>query len=176
MNTHTAALAASALTNGNERKACVCSTPHKSKLCDEERIRIARNMPGVDKPDRYAMTSEARRGTYDAVYLSRRRVLEKQAIARAPERDTSACPDCEGKGLFYPSGNTPEGRLKGVVKCSHPCLDEELERPRREGADAQEELHWESSGSSPGSLYRASTEPTVARTAHVPATDDGAAT
>jgi hypothetical protein len=33
--------------------------------------------------------------------------------------DASACPDCEGKGLYYPDPKNPG---KGVAKCRHPRL------------------------------------------------------
>jgi hypothetical protein len=37
--------------------------------------------------------------------------------AKVIPRDTSACPDCYGKGFYY-----PEGTAKGVAKCTHPRL------------------------------------------------------
>jgi hypothetical protein len=37
--------------------------------------------------------------------------------AKVIPRDTSACPDCYGKGFYY-----PEGTAKGVAKCTHPHL------------------------------------------------------
>ncbi|HEX8653091.1 MAG TPA: hypothetical protein VF708_19900 [Pyrinomonadaceae bacterium] len=119
--THTEA-AAPARANGNGRQACVCATPHRSNLCDDERIRIASTMEGVHNPERYAMTIDARRGTYDAVFLKCQKELQKPGTPSTPERDTSACPDCQGSG-FKPStlGN-------GVAKCSHPRLEEALER------------------------------------------------
>jgi DNA-binding MarR family transcriptional regulator len=111
---------------------CVCSTPHGSKLCDEERIRIAGNMVGIKFPERYAMTLEARRGTYDAAFLKRQRELKKPAAPGTPERDTSLCPDCRGQNFTYPFGDTPEGRARGVKKCEHPRLDQETERLQAE--------------------------------------------
>ncbi|HEX8747422.1 MAG TPA: helix-turn-helix domain-containing protein [Pyrinomonadaceae bacterium] len=122
------------------QQKCVCATPHRSKLCDEERIRIASNMPGVRSPERYAMTLEARRGTYDSVFLKRKRELQKPASTE-PKRDTSCCPDCKGKGLYYPAGDTPEGRLQGVAKCEHPRLEAELERLEREIEEAKLEMN-----------------------------------
>lgn len=132
--THThGARAPASSSNGSGKKVCVCSTAHGSKLCDEERIRIASNMPGIRTPDRYAMTLEARRGTYDTVFLKRKKELDRQpSTPGEPERDISCCPDCHGKGLYYPAGDTPEGRLKGVAKCEHLRLDEELARMERE--------------------------------------------
>lgn len=110
-------------------KVCVCETPHRSKLCDEERIKIASNMPGIKFPERYAMTLEARRGTYDAAFLKRQKELKRPEATPAAERDTSACPDCKGSGFSYPNG--PTG---GVKKCKHSRLDEEIER---KGKDIQ---------------------------------------
>jgi hypothetical protein len=124
----------------------VCSTPHKSKLCDDERIRIATNMPGVNFPDRYGNSPEARRGTFDATFLQRQKELKKPGAASQPERDTSACPDCKGTNFWYPNG-----KEKGVAKCLHPRLDE-------------------------GGLYPASTESAGARTSHVATTPDNSAT
>jgi hypothetical protein len=121
-HTHTASPPASAppaRAPANGKPVCVCSTSHRSKLCDDERIRIASNMPGVNTPDRYAMTLEARRGTHDAVYLNHRKKLQKPALSNLPERDTSACPDCAGTGFWEPGG-----KGKGVAKCQHPRLDE----------------------------------------------------
>ena len=110
--------------NGNS-KACVCETPHRSKICDEERIRIASNMPGVLTPEHYAMTPDARRGTYDAAYLKRQREIQKPGALPSPVRDTSACPDCRGHGFWYPAGDTPEGRKMGTQKCLHSRLVEQ---------------------------------------------------
>lgn len=127
--------------NGDGKAKCVCSTSHGSKLCDEERIRVASNMPGVRSPERYAMTLDARRGTYDSVFLKRKKELDKQRTApNEPERDISCCPDCHGRGLYYPAGDTPEGRLQGVAKCEHPRLDAELERLEREVEAAKLEM------------------------------------
>lgn len=140
--THThRAPAPSSLPGGNGKKVCVCSTVHGSKLCDEERIRIASNMPGVRNPERYAMTIDARRGTYDSVFLKRKKELDKPtSVPSEPERDISCCPDCHGKGLHYPAGDTPEGRLKGVAKCEHPRLESELARMEREVEEAKMEM------------------------------------
>lgn len=41
------------------------------------------------------------------------------AAAAAPGRDTSVCPDCQGKQWWY-----PDGPGKGVAKCRHPRLGE----------------------------------------------------
>lgn len=121
-HTHTAAPAP---TQGTPERdghgVCACAAPHRSKLCDDERIRIAKNTPGVKLPENYAMAPEARRGTYDAVFLKRKRELEKPGAPSA--RDTSACPDCKGRNLVYPAGDTAEGRARGVTKCLHPRLD-----------------------------------------------------
>lgn len=121
--THTAA-------RGNG-KVCVCETPHRSKICDEERIRIASNLPNVRTPSTYAMTTEARRGTYDAMYLKRQKELQKPEATVLPERDTSACPDCKGTGFWY-----PQGIGKGAAKCRHPQLNMKLDPDFNE---AQEE-------------------------------------
>jgi hypothetical protein len=109
--------------NRNGQQACVCETPHRSKICDEERIRIASNLPGVITPEFYAMTPDARRGTFDAVYLKHQRQLAKPGATSTVERDTSICPDCHGHGFVYPGGDTPEGRKLGTKKCQHPRLE-----------------------------------------------------
>lgn len=138
--THTASARAPA--SGNGRRVCVCATPHRSKLCDADRIRIASNIPSIRNAEAYAMSSEVRRGRDDAMLIKRQKELEKPARAAVPERDTSACPDCKGTGFWYPAGDTPEGRTKGTDKCRHPRLDEELNRRQQE--EARQELARES--------------------------------
>ncbi len=138
---HTHTGAGSAPGNGNGKQVCVCDTMHGSKFCDAERIELARTKPGVRDPVSYAKNPEARRGTYDAEYSRLRKALKQQAAATALERDTSACPDCRGKNFIYPHGDTPEGRSKGVKKCLHPKLEEELQRLEDQYAEAQKELH-----------------------------------
>jgi hypothetical protein len=109
----------------NGKPECVCETPHRSKICDDERIRIATNTEGIHSPERYAMTLEARRGTYDTVFLKRQRQLEKPGVIHSPQRDVSNCPDCRGSGWWYPTGDTPEGRAQGTAKCKHSRLDDQ---------------------------------------------------
>ena len=123
----------------NGKQPCVCETPHRSKICDEERIRIASNTEGIHSPERYAMTLEARRGTYDTVFLKRQRELQKPGALPSPLRDISACPDCRGHGFWYPAGDTPEGRKKGTQKCLHSRLDETLNL--QPSAATSEEMH-----------------------------------
>jgi hypothetical protein len=123
---------------------CVCDTKHGSKICDAERIRIASNMPGIRAPERYAMTVEARRGTYDLAFLKRQRELQKLIKpSTEPERDTSACPDCGGLGFWYPAGNTPEGMKQGTAKCLHPRLEEGLRSLEEQYEQAREVLSGE---------------------------------
>jgi len=124
---------------GDGRKVCECSTPHRSKLCDEERIQIARNISSIRVPESYAMSAEVRRGRDDAMLLKRKKELQKPAEP-IPERDTSQCPDCHGKNFYYPHGDTIEGRAKGVKKCDHRRLDEEMTRLEREYNEAKEEI------------------------------------
>jgi hypothetical protein len=119
-NTHTQQSLLPAKPGGNGNgKVCVCETPHRSKLCDEERIRIAKNISSIRTPEAYAMAPEVRRGRDDAMLLKRQKELQPSNQPTAPERDTSKCPDCKGRNFYYPSGDTS----KGVVKCLHPQLD-----------------------------------------------------
>jgi hypothetical protein len=116
---------------------CVCSKPHGSKLCDEERIEIARNISTIRVPEAYAMSGEVRAGRDDANLTKRKRELQKEARGdTTPERDTSLCPDCHGQNFFYPDGD----RQKGVKKCDHLRLDEELEKLERDYKQAQDEM------------------------------------
>lgn len=133
--THTATARAPA--GGNGSKACVCETPHRSKLCDEERIRIASNIPSIRSAEAYAMSAEVRRGRDDAMLLKRQKELQKPSMSVPDQRDTTLCPDCKGKGNYYPAGDTPEGRLKGVKICTHPRLDEMINKKIREEADEE---------------------------------------
>ena len=89
-----------------------------SKFNYQERLTFARNQQGIDKPVNYANSAPARSGEFDeAIQIW---YEEQQAPAGSkPARDTSACPDCHGNGMYY-----PEGKEKGVAKCRHPRLDE----------------------------------------------------
>jgi hypothetical protein len=91
----------------------------KSKFPDEVRERYAannRDSRGVLLGAGWLTKSED--GCYD------RRIeqwLEQQKLfagtSAPPRRDVSACPDCCGSGMWYPSGFD-----KGVAKCLHPRL------------------------------------------------------
>lgn len=66
---------------------------------------------GINNPGGFAM-SIYRSGIADAF-------IEKflNPVERAKPQDTSACPDCQGTGFFY-----PQGAEHGVVKCKHERL------------------------------------------------------
>ncbi len=99
-----------------EGGVCVCSTPHGSKICDAERIRIAQNMPTVKWAEQYAQSDKVRDGRDDLILLKRQAELRKPGGVVAP-LDTTKCPDCAGKGMYY-----PQGPAKGVKKCHHERL------------------------------------------------------
>lgn len=143
-HTHTAAAPSETPANGRghpaEKPVCECKTPHGSEFCDEVRIAYARNQQSVHNPHGYAMTKDARAGVYDGAVREFVAKVENPAEPKRP-RDTSACPDCHGKGFWYPAGeDTPEGRARGTAKCKHPRLEAELERLQQEAAASKDLL------------------------------------
>ncbi len=100
----------------NESRACVCRLKHESEFCDDVRIAYARNRHGVTNPVGYANAPDARAGLYDEAVREWLATVESPARC-APQRDTSACPDCAGTEWWHPGGH---GR--GAAKCAHPRL------------------------------------------------------
>lgn len=110
---------------------CVCKLPHGSEFCADVRVAYARNKPGTRDPHSYGNSKDMRAGLYDEAVREWLRKVEKPAAARA-QRDTSACPDCQGTNFYYPAGDTQEGRTRGTAKCLHPRLD-----PQSQGRHAR---------------------------------------
>jgi hypothetical protein len=112
-NTHTPAAGDGPPT---AKPVCVCRAPHSSEFCGSVRLAYARNKPdSINNPDGWAYSKRAVAGEFDDAI--RAWVEQGKPVGKEPLRDTSACPDCAGKGFYY-----PEGPSKGVAKCSHPRL------------------------------------------------------
>lgn len=134
-HTHTAAYPAKAPANDSGNPVCVCRFPHASEFCDDVRIAYARNRPDVRNPVGYGKAPDFRAGLYDEAVREWLMKVENPASS-APLRDTSACPDCHGRGMAVVQ---KEGR-SGAIKCKHPRLDEELTRLYREVEASKREL------------------------------------
>ena len=134
-NTHTDARAREArpslklVSSESASPVCVCSS---FGLPTEHKCAQRRGHPSCfsfDERERYAnrhnlhtaWLNVSRRGESDEVIardLARLRLTAAGVVEPVAPPDVSACPDCEGRGLFYPAGFA-----KGAAKCRHPRLD-----------------------------------------------------
>lgn len=106
---------------------CVCSTKHGSKLCDEERISIARRtMPTLREPESYAMSREVRAGRDDALLIQKRDSLAPEEVRR------SLTPQPRSAGLTYREAHL---RVRSVVQSGRHGSDPraEIERMHSSG-------------------------------------------
>lgn len=90
----------------------------RSQFTYEQRLAYARNRPGIDKPEGYANSKPAREGDFDEAIAGW--YAEGKPVGAPKPRDTSACPDCAGKGHYFTDPTDP----KTFQLCSHPRLGE----------------------------------------------------
>jgi hypothetical protein len=88
----------------------------RSRFSRKERLVYYQNKVGVKNPEALANADFVRRGEADEEIAEW--YASNKPVGHKPPRDTSGCPDCEGRGFYEPGGPG-----KGVAKCSHPKLE-----------------------------------------------------
>jgi hypothetical protein len=111
-HTHSSTAQPAAREGPAEERVCVCRLPHGSEFCDGVRLAYARNQPEIINPTGYAQSAPVRAGRDDQLIREWQAKVERPA--GTPELDASACPDCHGNGMYYPTGYE-----KGAAKCKH---------------------------------------------------------
>ena len=92
----------------------------------------------VKLPEQFVWSKRVREGQLDEAmreWYAQGKPVEGSAATAKPA-DTSACPDCEGRGYYFTNPTDP----KTHARCTHPRLAEGLEALRRQYDEAQAEL------------------------------------
>ena len=92
----------------------------KSKYTFEQRLSYAHNRAQIQNPEGFAASRRASEGEFDEAIAKWLEEVEQPAGPK-PGRDVSGCPDCFGSGMWY-----PEGPAKGVARCRHERLPEQV--------------------------------------------------
>lgn len=105
---------------------------------DQWREYAAAHPVSVREPEKFVWSKRVREGKLDDAireWYAKGKPVEGSSATAKPA-DTSACPDCGGRGHYFTTPTDP----KTYQRCTHPRLAEGLEELHREYDDAKAEL------------------------------------